>query len=217
MAKVFLGGTCNNTTWREKLIGMLKIDYFNPVVDDWTPECMVREKVERNECDFCLYVITPSMTGVYSIAEVIDDSNKRPEKTIFCILEKDVEKNDKTFTKSQLKSLHEVGRMVLRNGGEYFRSLEEVATHVNIASYLHTKSKNTIYYSFDKMMELLKLGNIMRSNISDRDFRTDGMDYYYRSSSNLQNNEWKMCELDEGLFTSGEVQGRWKIVNETIY
>lgn len=26
------------------------------------------------------------MTGVYSIAEVVDDSNKRPEKTIFTIL-----------------------------------------------------------------------------------------------------------------------------------
>lgn len=217
MAKVFLGGTCNNTTWREKLISMLKIDYFNPVVDNWTSECKIKEMVERNICDYCLYVITPSMTGVYSIAEVIDDSNKRPEKTIFCILEKDVDDNGKRFDKSQLKSLNEVGRMVLRNGGEFFRSLEEVAEHVNIANYLKPQNKTTIYYSFDNMMEMLRLGNIMRSTISDRDFRTDGLDYYYRSSRSLQNNEWKMCKLDEGLFTSGEVQGRWKVVNETIY
>lgn len=30
--KVFLGGTCNGSIWREKLIPLLKIDYFNPVV-----------------------------------------------------------------------------------------------------------------------------------------------------------------------------------------
>jgi hypothetical protein len=32
--KVFLGGTCENTTWRKELIDNLKVDYFNPVVDN---------------------------------------------------------------------------------------------------------------------------------------------------------------------------------------
>ena len=35
------------------------------------------------------------MTGVYSIAEVVDDSNKRPGKTILVILRDD---GDKKFT-----------------------------------------------------------------------------------------------------------------------
>ena len=43
MKKVFLGGTCNESTWRDKLIKMLEIDYFNPVVDDWTEECYQEE------------------------------------------------------------------------------------------------------------------------------------------------------------------------------
>jgi len=34
MNKVFLGGTCNESTWRDELIPMLEIDYFNPVVDE---------------------------------------------------------------------------------------------------------------------------------------------------------------------------------------
>ena len=38
--KVFLGGTCNNSTWREELIPQLKIDYYNPVVKDWTLESL---------------------------------------------------------------------------------------------------------------------------------------------------------------------------------
>jgi len=107
--KAFLGGTCNESLWREELIPQLKINYFNPVVKDWTPECMEEEIKQRQECDFCLYVITPRMTGVYSIAEVIDDSNKRPEKTVFCFLSKD---EDRNFDLGQIKSLTQVGKMV---------------------------------------------------------------------------------------------------------
>ena len=66
------------------------------------------------------YVITPLMTGVYSIAEVVDDSNKRPEKTIFCYLNSDKYKGtvNKTFSKAQIKSLDKVGIMVEKNGGK---------------------------------------------------------------------------------------------------
>jgi hypothetical protein len=131
MAKrVFLGGTCNESIWRDLLIPMLKIDYFNPVVDDWTPECQAEEIRQREQCDFCLYTITPRMTGVYSIAEVVDDSNKRPEKTIFCILETDPTGGEQ-FTKGQIKSIEAVGKMVERNGGKLFRSLKDVADYLN--------------------------------------------------------------------------------------
>ena len=128
MKKVFLGGTCNESTWRNELIEDLKINYFNPVVEDWTPECMAEEIRQRETCDFVLYTITPKMTGVYSIAEVIDDSNKRPEKTLFCILEED---NKKLFTNGQWKSLQQVGEMVRRNGGKTFVSLYSVAEYLN--------------------------------------------------------------------------------------
>lgn len=140
MTKVFLGGTCNDSTWREHLISMLKVDYFNPVVDDWTEECYQEELRQRVICDYCLYVITPKMTGVYSIAEVVDDSNKRPQKTIFCLLDSDF--NDKWFAneyldqyiyfdEGQMKSLDRVGRMVESNGGKYFTSLDAVAKFLN--------------------------------------------------------------------------------------
>lgn len=80
--RVFLGGTCNGSTWRDALIPKLRIDYFNPVVEDWTPECQAEEVRQRQECDFVLYTITKEMKGVYSIAEVVDDSNKRPARTV---------------------------------------------------------------------------------------------------------------------------------------
>ena len=93
MIKVFLGGTCAESTWRDELIPLLNIDHFNPVVDDWTEECQKREKYERQTCDFVLYTITNQMQGVYSVAEVVDDSNKRPERTIFCNLFKSSDKS----------------------------------------------------------------------------------------------------------------------------
>lgn len=126
--KVFLGGTCNDSTWRQSLKELLTIHYFDPVVDDWTPECQVEERKQRELCDYCLYVITPKMAGVYSIAEVVDDSNKRPEKTVFCYLSTD---DDDIFNAGQIKSLDQVGEMVARNGGKFVRSLKEVADILN--------------------------------------------------------------------------------------
>lgn len=122
--KIFLGGTCANSNWRDILIPMLSIDYFNPVVENWTLEDQKEEIRQRSICDYCLYTITSEMMGVYSIAEVVDDSNKQPEKTIFCLLKEG-------FSSSQLKSLEQVGKMVVQNGGEYFTSLEQVAKYVN--------------------------------------------------------------------------------------
>ena len=36
--KVFLGGTVADSKWREYIMPKLEIEYFNPVVDDWTEE-----------------------------------------------------------------------------------------------------------------------------------------------------------------------------------
>lgn len=128
MKKAFLGGTCNGSIWRDWIIPKLTIDYFNPVVEDWTEECMVREIKERAECDFCLYTITPKMKGVYSIAEVVDDSNKRPNKTIMVLLVRD-ELDE--FDNAQWKSLDAVARMVEDNGGKVFYNLHDAAEYMN--------------------------------------------------------------------------------------
>ena len=132
MKRVFLGGTCQESTWRQQLIPMLKIDYFDPVVDDWDEEAQQKELYEREYCDYCLYLITPKMEGFYSIAEVVDDSNKRPDKTILCILAYDT-KGEKgmNFTSKQEKSLSAIARMIERNGAKFFNNLNDVANYLN--------------------------------------------------------------------------------------
>jgi hypothetical protein len=128
MKKVFLGGTCNGSEWRDQLIPHLNIDYFNPVVAEWNQEAYQRELHEREHCDFCLYVITPKAKGFYSISEAVDDSNKRPEKTVFCFLTEDAKEQ---YSSHQLKSLVATRKMIEANGGSAFETLEEVAAYLN--------------------------------------------------------------------------------------
>ena len=106
--KIFLGGTCADTTWRDELMPMLDelgLDYFNPVVEDWTPECQAIEEDEKNnKCDIHLYVITKEMLGTYSIAEIINSTwqsaiyGPTVKFTIFALL------NEGTWNKQELKS-----------------------------------------------------------------------------------------------------------------
>jgi hypothetical protein len=111
--KVFLGGTCAGTTWRDELIPTLQIPYFNPVVKDWTPECQELEELEKNTSGIHLYVITSKMEGVYSIAEAIDSSHTEWVETVFQVM-------PEGFTQHQMKSLKAVADMVQRNGGTAF-------------------------------------------------------------------------------------------------
>ena len=125
--KVFLGGTCTSN-WRDKLIPLLKIDYFNPIVDDWNEERRKLEVSERENSDICLYVITPKMKGYYSIAEIIDDSNKRPSKTVLCVLEND---EGDTFDKNELYSFEAIKNLAKENGITVLDSIQDIANYLN--------------------------------------------------------------------------------------
>lgn len=126
--RVFLGGTCSGYKWRDKLIPMLKCDYYNPIVKNWSEADRLREVQERENDDIVLYTITSGIKGVYSIAEVVDDSNKRPEKVVFCNLYH--EKDDKQM----YHSLVAVENLIKSNGCKVFRKLEDVANYINSLS-----------------------------------------------------------------------------------
>jgi hypothetical protein len=113
MNRVFLGGTCNETTWRDELIGKLDhtLNFFNPVVEDWTPECQQNEIDEKeNKCNIHFYCITSEMTGVFSIAEVIDSVHNKFKRTILHVI-------PDGFTDGQIKSLKAVVDLVNSRGG----------------------------------------------------------------------------------------------------
>lgn len=132
--QVFLGGTCNGDTWRDELIPMLKVPYFNPIVEDWNEECIKREEEEKLNSKIELYVLTSKMTGIYSVAECFYSlCCKKDKKTILCIL-------TDGFTESQLKSINATAELFKKatndfnNNGNLCFSLKEVADICN--SYL---------------------------------------------------------------------------------
>ena len=141
--KVFLGGTCNGSTWRDKLIPMLHTDipYFNPVVEDWTEDCQVIEESEKwGPCNIHLYVITPDMKGTYSIAELVESAicsyeyNEELQEavsyTIFAVLEESLD-TGKTFTKAEIKSFDAIKKLVEKYGGIICDDLNDVADTIN--------------------------------------------------------------------------------------
>ena len=123
MKTVFLGGTCGESTWRDKLIPMLErkgIPYFDPVVPDWTLECQTKEDEVKASADTInLFVLTHHMKGVFSVAEVVDCSNKNPAGTILMV-------DTVGFEGHELKSLKAVEKLVRKNGAAVLTSLEEV-------------------------------------------------------------------------------------------
>jgi len=131
MIKVFLGGTCCESAWRKKLIKLLdndKISWYDPVVPDWTPECQEKEEIYKLGSDYNLYVITPKMLGVFSIAEATHDAAKLPQNTIFCVLKED---NGEEFNKAQWKSLMATKKLIKHCGAYVFDTLDEIGVFLN--------------------------------------------------------------------------------------
>jgi len=108
--RVFLGGTCAGSIWRDQLIKVLQVEYFNPVVADWTPAAQAEEAVQKQLCNVHLYVITKDMTGVFSIAEAVDSACTAGKLTILHVI-------PEGFAEPQLKSLVAVCDLVRNRGG----------------------------------------------------------------------------------------------------
>jgi len=129
--RVFLGGTVGESKWRDYVMPRLEVDYFNPVVPDWNDEAWAREIYERKTCDYVLYVLSPKMEGYYSIAEVADDSYKRPDRTILCNLFND---DGAVFESHRKAELQKVAKLVISNGGTVLETLDDIVEFLNSAN-----------------------------------------------------------------------------------
>lgn len=125
---MFLGGTVNGSKWREEIIPRLEIEYFNPVVDVWDDEAKLNEISAKRSSDYFLFVITPKMNGFFSIAEAVDYSNKKPDRTIVCFLESD---EGDVWNSHQIKAIDQTVKMLAGNGATVLDSLDEVVEFLN--------------------------------------------------------------------------------------
>lgn len=69
---VGLFGTCGTSLWRDPVMEELAvagIEFFNPVVPDWTPECATIEADHLATDKVILFVVTGETEGFGSLAE----------------------------------------------------------------------------------------------------------------------------------------------------
>ena len=120
---VFLGGTCQDSTWRSVLIPLLgkNIEYYNPqkAPGHWSEEDKQEEIQQRKDCDILLYTITKA-NSIVSIAEAIDDSHNRPERTIVCFIMDDM-------SSDEVVQITAIGEILLENGAEVVNTLQSAA------------------------------------------------------------------------------------------
>lgn len=131
--KVYLSGTVQSAFWNDKFESSPQLSYYIPVSESGSVSEMEKNKKEWELCDYCVHLVTPEMKGFQKIVELVDESNKQSEKTLYCFL---VENNGESFSEHQIKSLNKIGEMVKKNGGEWLKDLDEVK------SFLNRKIKN---------------------------------------------------------------------------
>jgi hypothetical protein len=128
---VFLGGTCATSTWREELIPMLDeetVSYFNPVVEDWTPECQAVEDEHKANDDVVLFVLTPESKSIYSWVEVALAAARDPERTVICVLP---ERNGQAYEGHELKAVTKAVKDIKGLGVPVFGNLNELSGYLN--------------------------------------------------------------------------------------
>jgi len=120
--KIFLGGTVGSIDWRKplmKLFDKYGIDYFDPVLpegEDWTEESRINEETQKKTCNIHLYVITPEMKGIYSIAEIVQSSNDRYNDTIVCFLDN---YHGLNFSEHQHNNFVAISTLLINNPNTY--------------------------------------------------------------------------------------------------
>ena len=125
--RVFLGGT-QDSDWRDKLIPKLRIDYFNPLSHELTPEFKDEIEQQKASCTFLLTVITPNFKDFEDTLRVVIDSSKQPEKTLLYVLQLD---NGKSYTEAELTNMNASESLVYKNGAKTFGSMRQVAAWLN--------------------------------------------------------------------------------------
>lgn len=137
--KVFLGGTCGSSTWRNELMEKLDpaVEAFNPVVPDWTPECQAIEDEHKANDDIVLYVITPETKSPYSISEVTRSAIVDPERTVVCVVP---EANGVAFEAHEAKAWKKILKDISADGAKVCDTLEDVAELLNTMALAKTST-----------------------------------------------------------------------------
>jgi hypothetical protein len=85
---VFLGGSCNPTTWRKTiaipLLDQCGVSFFNPQTDNWSTEFVALENVAKEGAEVLLFVIDGQTRAIASMLESVELIVRR-RRIVVCV------------------------------------------------------------------------------------------------------------------------------------
>jgi hypothetical protein len=147
---VFLGGSCNPTTWRKNIaIPMLvnsNIKYFNPQVENWSEDCIELENTAKENATQFLFVIDSETRSLSSMIESAELLIKNPSSFVLVIqnIIDNTQLDGQTVTGRELKDLNRareyLKNIAVRHKIKVFRTVEDgvkeiVKKHKNNCNY----------------------------------------------------------------------------------
>eukprot|EP01138_Halocafeteria_seosinensis_P000737 gb/GECG01000754.1/.p1 GENE.gb/GECG01000754.1/~~gb/GECG01000754.1/.p1 ORF type:complete len:529 (+),score=57.45 gb/GECG01000754.1/:1-1587(+) len=139
LGEVFLGGACNPTTWRKDiampLLDKHGVTYYNPQVENWTPDLIEVEANAKQEALILMFVVTGETRAVASMIEIAEHISS--ERDVVIVLQ-DVEPGSQIsgheLYADEVKDLNR-GRAYLadvadRRGVKVFQNITKAVEHV---------------------------------------------------------------------------------------
>ena len=75
---VFLGGSCDPTTWRADIaipaLNALRVPFHNPQVADWSPELVAIEAEAKADADALIFIIDGQTRALASMLEALSQA-----------------------------------------------------------------------------------------------------------------------------------------------
>eukprot|EP00040_Diaphanoeca_grandis_P036921 m.237978 g.237978 ORF g.237978 m.237978 type:complete len:468 (-) comp33717_c1_seq4:37-1440(-) len=144
---IFLGGACNPSTWRKEITipmlateGIFETDFYNPQVDNWSPNLVAIEAKAKFQSKILLFVIGEETRAIASMIEAAEHvtSANREEQTVVVVI-KDVHTGGPAFADVELSAdeIKDLNRgrayladVVSRHGCIVFQDVAAATQHI---------------------------------------------------------------------------------------
>jgi hypothetical protein len=140
LMRLFLGGSCDPTTWRADIaIPLLEkagVSYYNPQVPVWSPELVTTEATAKDEAEALLFVIAGRTRAIVSMVEATEYMcTGRPVWLVVEDIPNGTVIAGKLITDRELRDLN--------NAREYLRDVAR-RNHVDVYSDVETAVRDFI-------------------------------------------------------------------------
>lgn len=138
---VFLGGSCNPTTWRSEVaipyLKQVQVQFYNPQVDQWRPELIDQENIAKHNAGVLLFVIDNQTRAVSALIELAELAASN--RVLVCVLKNFIQPNTRfcgqLISEGEYQELRHaqavVKRLMERRGVPVFSELKDALLYTS--------------------------------------------------------------------------------------